>query len=111
MTKIVFYIDGENQDQSITNVNYRALEIDGHTKKEVCNAISVLGWTLAGTLKNICEIDFIEKDGYMFIATKEITPQTNTAFETILVGMQQIEKTHKKHVNPIDFKVKNAQPE
>lgn len=36
-----------------TNRGYERIQIDNHATTEVCNAISSIGWSLAGGLKNI----------------------------------------------------------
>lgn len=111
MTRVNIFIDGsDNRLNGITKFNYRAITIDGHAGiKELCNAISTLGWTLAGTLQNLRgEVDFTEDSdkGFMGIwLSGSPDTRSNTAFETILIGLKQLEEKYKKNIS-ITFQLK-----
>ncbi|MGH0053384.1 MAG: ribosomal-processing cysteine protease Prp [Sphaerochaetaceae bacterium] len=92
----------------MTQTNFSALQIKGHTKTSVCNAISALAWTLAGTLANLIpgECNLNENDDHMFISVQTTSQaHVNLVFETIYVGLQQLQKQHPDEIMDIEFMI------
>jgi uncharacterized protein YsxB (DUF464 family) len=115
MTKVTVYVDSLHKpnDDNLTNLNYEAIKVEGHTRKDVCAAISALAWTLAGALVNMSEHAAVEEEeGYMLISLgQEASVSTNLIFETIVVGLEQIIKKHKDLVHPIETLIKDREVE
>lgn len=109
MTKVQVFISNvhEDDDRVMTNYDYKALSSQGHTKKEVCNAISGLVWALASALATKVGLDAVNvvEDGGAMLVSLEIEPtaQTNLIFETVICGLNQIRENHPKHVHPLKY--------
>jgi uncharacterized protein YsxB (DUF464 family) len=100
MTKIYFKKDGDN---------YISAEIVGHAgfnpgNDIVCSAISALGWTLLGALENVdgAEVEYSVKSGEItcktFTVDESEKDKVNCIFETVLIGLKQIELAHPENL-------------
>lgn len=104
MVKAVFKVSSEEISLSMT----------GHADYNpgndiVCSAISALAYTLAGTLEhmnkrnlNDFELQHAENDGdFICIVSKmaRYTEKIKTIFQTIYIGLKQIENQYPEHIN------------
>lgn len=87
---------------------YEKLEIKNHAENsEICNAVSIIAWTIAGSLKNYLEDQSVTKcilnEGYFAI---EIVPNgrcvVNTIFNVALIGYKQLELKYPHDVQVIE---------
>lgn len=91
--------------------NSFVLEFQGHANYNpgndiVCSAVSVLCYTLAGAVSNIPpECVYTEKrlgSGCAYvkvnIKNKEIREKVNIIFETVLIGLLQLEESYPDHI-------------
>ena len=113
MTKVTVFVESKHRDNktNITQFNYKAIKIEGHTRKDVCAAVSALGWTLAGTLVNVTDCtNLVEDDGYMLVEiTEQSTVKTNLIFETIMVGIEQIVNKHPDLIHPVSIMIQDKE--
>lgn len=102
MVKAVFKVSSEGISLSMT----------GHADYNpgndiVCSAISALAYTLAGTLEhkrnlNDFELQHAENDGDFICRVSKMaiyTEKIKTIFETIYIGLKQIENQYPEHIN------------
>lgn len=102
MTKVTF---------TKVNGDFTAMDILGHAgfnpgNDIVCSAISALGWTLLGAIKNVPGTDFeyCVKDGTMTCRITKIDSfaskdEINVIFKTVCVGLAQVELSYPKHLS------------
>ena len=82
----------------------REIIIEGHAnhseygKDIVCAAISTLAYTLVGALKNAGQgVEYTDKPGY-FTVNFPVSDKSYVIFDTIMIGLMQIEKSYPKNV-------------
>ena len=88
---------------------YEECHISGHAEFNpgndiVCSAVSALGFALIGSLKNLNGISFrqLQADNGIDIVIEPFTGTmqkiSDTIFQTIYIGLMQIEKAYPGHV-------------
>ena len=95
--------------------NYTGIEINGHANYNpgndiVCSAISALGYTLIGSLRNEEGVMLnysINDEGIKCDVTSEHIDNVNKIFEVIKIGLLQIEITYPDNLKVIEEKHSN----
>ena len=103
MNKTTVYLNSKGAE----DLNYKGIEVVGHTKKEVCNGISALTWTLAEALRTETEgeVEVYENDDHMIITLKcNPTERTNLIFKTVVTGLSMTQTSNPEHMYKIEYK-------
>ena len=96
MIKIKFWTDGEGAACASSQGH-----ADYNTGNDVvCAAVSALMFTLAGAVENLMNGDKTIRTakGHTFIRCGQADEKTTTIFQTVLIGLMQIERQYSGYV-------------